>query len=178
MATNSGSGDTFDGARTRKVRLSPMSETLFQAYLATAVQEYAQGHLKSGDCEPEDALMLAQKDYQELLPNGLQTKNHFLFSIYDDASDAAESIGMVWFAVKDQRAVKSTFIYDFSIREDLRGHGYGRATLGKVEELIRQMGIGKVFLHVFGYNHAARALYEKMGYQITGIGMTKSLDKR
>ena len=72
----------------------------------------------------------------------------------------------------------TTFIYDFNIREDLRGNGYGRTTLEKVEELIRQMGIGKVFLHVFGYNHAARALYEKMGYQITGIGMTKSLDKR
>ena len=40
------------------------------------------------------------------------------------------------------------------------------------------MGIGKVSLHVFGYNHAARALYEKMGYQITGIGMTKTLGKR
>lgn len=26
------------------VRLSPMSETLFQTYLTTAVQEYAQSH--------------------------------------------------------------------------------------------------------------------------------------
>jgi len=160
------------------VLLSPMSETQFQAYLATAVQEYAQGHLKSGDCEPEDALALAQKDYRELLPGGLQTKNHFLFSIYDDAIDITECIGMVWFAVKDQRAVKTTFIYDFNIREDLRGKGYGRKTLEKVEELIQQMGIGKVSLHVFGYNHAARRLYEKMGYQITGIGMTKTLGKR
>lgn len=72
----------------------------------------------------------------------------------------------------------TTFIYDFNIREDLRGNGYGRTTLEKVEELIRQMGIGKVSLNVFGYNHAARALYEKMGYQITGIGMTKTLGKR
>ena len=72
----------------------------------------------------------------------------------------------------------TTFIYDFNIREDLRGNGYGRTTLEKVEELIRQMGIGKVSLHVFGYNHAARALYEKMGYQIIGIGMTKTLGKR
>ena len=72
----------------------------------------------------------------------------------------------------------TTFIYDFNIREDLRGNGYGRTTLEKVEELIQQMGIGKVSLRVFGYNHAARALYEKMGYQITGIGMTKTLGKR
>ena len=77
----------------------------------------------------------------------------------------------------------TTFIYEFNIREDLRGNGYGRTTLEKVEELIQQMGIGKVSLHVFGYNHvgynhAARALYEKMGYQITGIGMTKTLGKR
>ena len=40
------------------------------------------------------------------------------------------------------------------------------------------MGIDTVGLHVFGYNHAARTLYEKMGYQVTGIGMTKTLGKR
>jgi ribosomal protein S18 acetylase RimI-like enzyme len=160
------------------VHLEPMSETQFQSYLDTAVQEYAQAHLKAGDCGPEDALMLAHKDYQELLPNGLQSKNQFLFSIHDDALDKNEIIGMIWFGVKEGHAVRSAFIYDVAIREDLRGKGYGRKVMERVEELVQEMGIGKVSLNVFGYNHAARALYEKMGYQITGIGMTKTLGKR
>ena len=159
------------------VHLEPMSEKQFQSYLDTAVQEYARAHLKAGDCGPEDALILAQKDYRELLPNGLQSKNQFLFSIHDDALDKNEFIGMIWFGVKDRLAVRSAFIYDVAIREDLRGKGYGRKVMERVEELVQEMGIGKVSLNVFGYNHAARALYEKMGYQITGIGMTKTLGK-
>jgi len=160
------------------VHLEPMSETQFQSYLDTAVEDYAQAHLKSGDCAQEDALRLAQKDYQELLPNGLQSKNQFLFSIHDDALGKNEIIGMVWFGVTAARIVRSAFIYDLKIREDLRRKGYGVRVMERVEELVQEMGIDTVGLHVMGYNHAARALYEKMGYQITGIGMTKTLGKR
>lgn len=157
------------------VHLVPMTETQFQSYLDTAVEDYAQGHLKSGDCAPEDALRLAQEDYQKLLPDGLQSKDHFLFSIHDDALDKDEIIGMVWLGVIGKRVVKSAFIYDISIREDLRHKGYGRKVMERVEELVQEMGIDTIRLHVFGHNHAARTLYEKMGYQITGIGMTKTL---
>ena len=160
------------------VQLEPMSETQFQSYLGTAVEDYAQAHLKSGDCAPEDALRLAQEDYQKLLPNGLQSQNNFLFSIHDDALDEKEIIGMVWFAVKARRVVRSAFIYDLSIREELRRKGYGRKVMERVEELVQEMGLDSIGLHVFGYNHAARALYEDMGYQITGICMTKTLPKQ
>lgn len=160
------------------VHLEPMGETQFQSYVATAVEDYAQAHLKSGDCAPEDALSLAKKDYEELLPNGLQSENQFLLSIRDDALAANETIGMVWVGVKAKRVVKSAFIYDLSIREDLRGKGYGRKVMEKVEKFVQEMGIDAIGLNVFGYNHAARALYEKMGYEITGIGMIKRLGKR
>jgi ribosomal protein S18 acetylase RimI-like enzyme len=160
------------------IHLEPMNETQFQSYLSTAVQDYAEAHIKAGDCRPEEALTLAQKDYQELLPDGLLSKNQFLFSVRDDARDKNENIGMIWFAVKDRRAGRSAFIYDFNIREDLRGKGYGKKMMESIEELIQEMGIDTVSLNVFGYNHAARKLYEKMGYQITGIGMTKTLGKR
>lgn len=160
------------------VHLEPMSETQYKSYLNTAVQDYAQEHIKAGDCRPEDALALAQKDYQELLPDGLQSKNQFLFSVHDGAPDKTESIGMIWFAVKDGRAGRSAFIYDFSIREHLRGKGYGRKVMERLEELVLEMGIDRVNLNVFGHNHGARKLYENMGYQITGIGMTKTLGRR
>ena len=160
------------------IHLEPMNETQFQSYLSTAVQDYAEAHIKAGDCRPEEALTLAQKDYQELLPDGLLSKNQFLFSVRDDALDKNENIGMIWFAVKDRRAGRSAFIYDFNIREDLRGKGHGKKVMERIEKLIQEMDIDTVSLNVFGYNHAARKLYEKMGYQITGIGMTKTLGRR
>jgi RimJ/RimL family protein N-acetyltransferase len=39
------------------------------------------------------------------------------------------------------------------------------------------LGAGKVELHVFGHNHGARALYEKLGYTTTSIVMTKAVIK-
>lgn len=152
--------------------LVPMSESDFATYIAHAVRSYADDHIRAGDVLPEEALERAQKDYDQLLPAGLLSKNQFLFTLTDDALGA---IGMLWFALKEHRVVKTAFIYDFNIREDLRGKGLGRQTLQLLEVMLREQNVQSVGLNVFGYNHAARALYEKMGYQITGMGMKKML---
>ena len=155
------------------IHLVPMTEEQFAGYLRTAVQDYAQAHIKAGDCDPAEALPKAQAEFKELLPEGLQTKNHHLCMCHEDV--LGEDIGMIWFSIKDALPVKPAYLFDFMIREELRGKGYGRKALARFEQMAYEMGIGKVSLNVFGWNHAARALYEKMGYQITGIGMTKSL---
>lgn len=152
--------------------LVPMTEAEFAAYLAHAVRDYADDHIRAGDVVPEEALSRAQKDYDELLPEGLHSKNDFLFTLTHGTFGA---IGMVWFELKERRAVKSAYLYDFTIREDLRGKGYGRQALELLEAKLRESGVRSIGLNVFGYNHVARALYEKMGYRITGIGMTKQL---
>ena len=160
------------------VRLEPMTAEQFDLYVATAVPGYADAHIAAGDCAPEDALALAQNDYRQLLPDGLKSANQFLFTIRDDALGNNEIVGMVWFAVKEGRLVRSAYIYDITVREDLRGKGYGRLAIAEVEKHVQEMGIFKISLNVFGYNHGARSLYEKIGYQITGIGMTKTLARR
>jgi RimJ/RimL family protein N-acetyltransferase len=154
------------------LHLVPMTETEFAAYLANAVRDYADAHIRAGDVHPEEALARAQKDYDELLPDGLRSKDDFLFTL---THDALGPIGMIWFELRERRAAKSAYIYDFVVREDLRGQGYGRHALELLEAKLRELGVGRIGLNVFGYNHAARALYEKMGYQITGMGMIKQL---
>ena len=154
------------------LHLVPMTEAEFATYLASAVRDYADAHVRAGDALPEEALARAQKDYDELLPDGLRSKDDFLFSLTHDALGA---IGMIWFELRERRGAKSAYLYDFVVREDLRGQGYGRRALELVEAKLRELGVGRVGLNVFGYNHAARALYEKMGYQITGMGMMKRL---
>ena len=82
---------------------------------------------------------------------------------------------MIWFELRERRGGRSAYLYDFVVREDLRGQGYGRRALELFEAKLRELGVGRIGLNVFGYNHAARALYEKMGYQVTGVGMMKQL---
>jgi ribosomal protein S18 acetylase RimI-like enzyme len=158
----------------RVIRLVPMTSAQFDVYLQTAVRDYAAAHLKAGDCEPADALPKAQADYDELLPEGIRTVHQHLFMLRDDA--LARDIGMLWFAFKQGvEPPKAAYLFDLQIDPDLRGKGYGRAALASFEQLARDMGARKIALNVFGWNLPARALYEKAGYQVTGIGMGKAL---
>ena len=44
-----------------------------------------------------------------------------------------------------------------------------------LEDHARVQSIKAIALHVFGHNTAARALYEKMGYEFTNINMVKKV---
>ncbi len=153
------------------VHLVPMNETEFQAYLEADIERYAQEHVRMGDWHPSEALQKSKDEHQRLLPDGLATKNHYFFSIEDELRRAR--VGIIWFAVYDDRS--PAFIYDFLIYEEYRRQGYGTQTLQALEAKVRELGVDKIALHVFAHNHAARALYEKTGFEITGIYMTKKL---
>ena len=155
------------------VRLEPMTPAEFDAYVATAVKGYAQAHLKAGDCDPEDALALAQADYDSLLPEGLKTPNQYLMSVHADGLD--KPAGLIWFQAREKRGKKSAYIFDFEIRPELRGKGYGAATLLALEKLVGSLGITRINLNVFGHNTGAKALYERSGFTVAAIGMTKVL---
>lgn len=148
-----------------------MTDAEFDAYLERAVPEYAQVHLQAGDCDPEDALPLAQADYAALLPRGLATENHHLMTIRD--GDAV--VGMMWYESREKRGKRSAYIFDFRIEPEQRRKGYARQAMRAIEELVAPRGVTRINLNVMAFNHAARALYEQCGYTIAGIGMTKTL---
>lgn len=153
------------------LRLVPMTPPEFDAYLERAVPEYAQAHLQAGDCEAGEALALAQADYASLLPQGLATEGHHLFTL----RDGALSVGMIWFQARESRGRRSAYIFDFHVEPEHRRKGYARLAMRAIEEHVAPLGIGRINLNVMGHNVAARALYEQCGYTIAGIGMTKLL---
>lgn len=148
-----------------------MTESEFDAYLEHAVPGYAEAHIKAGDCDPDEALVLAQADYASLLPLGLATECHHLMTI----RDADATVGMMWFQAREKRGKRSAYLFDFHIAAEHRRKGYGARAMKALEEMLRPMGITRINLNVMGYNDAARALYEQSGYTIAGIGMTKTL---
>ena len=157
------------------VRLEPMTAAEYERYLAAAIPSYAEAHVKAGDSTPEEALRWSKMDYDELLPNGTHTPNNHLCSIY--AAGVDEPVGMIWFALKESRGRKSAYIYDFLVDEKWRGKGYGTETLRLVEGLLAAQGVTRLSLNVMGWNHQAKALYERTGFHVAGIGMTKVLEK-
>ena len=156
------------------IQLNPLSEDDFQAHLALLIPEYAQEHVAAGNWPAEEAEEKAAQQIQQLLPQGLATPGHYWLGIY--AEELGKKVGLFWLAVKEQRQPPTAFIYDFVIDEPYRRRGYGRLALRALEDKAREMGIGQIALHVFGHNHAARALYEKAGYEVTNLQLAKKVE--
>jgi RimJ/RimL family protein N-acetyltransferase len=155
------------------VALIPMDEAEFRAYLAWSIADYAQEHIRTGHWSPEEGLQRAEQQFRELLPDGLASPDQYLFSIQDTVS--GEKVGMLWFAVQTRGGKPGAFVYDVKIEEQFRRHGYGEQAFLALEEKVRALELDTIGLHVFGHNHAARALYEKLGYVPTNINMSKAL---
>ncbi len=155
------------------VQLIPLTESEFQSYLKEGIQRYAEEHVRAGNWHPAEAVEKSRIEHQQLLPEGLASKNNYLYSIVDENSGSR--VGIIWFAVDLERPLRLAFIYDFQIFNEFRRRGYGSQALEALEEKVTESGIEAISLHVFGHNQIAQTLYQKMGYQITGIQMTKRL---
>ena len=155
------------------IALRPMTATEFRRYLKPAIHGYAQLHIRAGDVDPKQALKRAKADYAQLLPKGIATPGHHLYTITLAANGKA--MGMAWFELKQRHGKRKAFIFDFAIDKAQRGKGFGAQAMCAIEQQARVLGAVVVDLHVFGENMAARGLYEKCGYRYTGMGMSKDL---
>lgn len=150
------------------IKLEPLEQEDFDHLIEVEIRDYAEEHVRNGNWPAEGALERSRQQFETLLPDGVHSKDQYLWSI---VSEENQKIGMLWVQVKDQTA----FIYDFVIDEQLRGKGYGKQALTAMDEKLKSMKVASVALHVFGDNVGAQELYKKMGFQITGIHMKKDL---
>ena len=99
------------------VRLVPMNEAEYQTYLDISIREYAEDKVQAGNWQPEEALERSAQDFQKLLPDGVATKDQYLYDIEDETLGV--KVGMIWLARMMQGAKPIMFIYDFRIDEAL-----------------------------------------------------------
>jgi RimJ/RimL family protein N-acetyltransferase len=117
------------------VRLIPMTATDFQAYLEEDIERYAQERVRVGDWHASEALQKSHEEHQQLLPDGLATKNHHLLSIEDEA--IGSKVGVIWFTIYDKQLQPLAFVYDFLIYEQFRRRGYGEQALLALEVKVK-----------------------------------------
>lgn len=153
------------------VKLNRMSKDEFDRFVSRSVMDYAADKVMIGAWREEEATRLAEESFQRLLPDGLETKGAYLYSI----CDLEQSIGYVWIQISEHPAGKSAFLYDILIYESFQSQGYGKQTMAALDEVAKGLGADKISLHVFGNNQRALKLYEKSGYIITDYNMSKSL---
>ncbi len=155
------------------IELSELPRQRFPAYREALVRDYTRDKVRAGVWSLEEAPRRSAADVDGLLANGTETEGHYLYLLQDSSID--EEVGVVWLAVQDPGVGRSVWIYDIEVYEPFRRQGYGTQALRTVEERATELGAERVELHVFGHNPAARALYEKAGYETTSVVMRRRL---
>lgn len=158
------------------VKLTPMAQEDFAAYLERSVREYAAEHVKTGNWKESESLEKSRAEFNKLLPNGLQSKDEFVYSIVDEST--GRKMGILWVEVKMDETPRRAFGYDFWIAEEFRGKGFGKQALMALDEILKSKDVEFMGLHVFGHNTNAFELYKKMGFEITNVQMKKYYKKR
>lgn len=155
------------------IRLVPMTENEFEAYVAHDIAVYAEVNIKAGYWNTAEALDKSRAEHQRLLPDGLATRDHHLFTIEDAGHN--EKVGTIWLAVDREAAVPAGFIYDLFIDEPFRRKGFATQAMLALEEKAKELGLITLRLHVFVHYDVARSLYEKLDYEVTSLNMAKRL---
>lgn len=155
--------------------LRPISAGEYSAWLATVVPQYACDKVDSGQWCAETALDQARKEFSELLPEGKDTAQNYLYTIL---SLEGTPVGTLWFREMSTSNRRFAYVYDILILAEYRRRGHATRAFQTLESEVTRLGLSGIALHVFGHNLAARSLYEKLGYSPTSINMFKSLSDR
>ena len=150
------------------LKLEPLQQKDFEKFLEREIRNYAEDHVRNGNWTAEGSLERSRKEFELYLPDGIHSRDQYLWSILDGEI----KIGVLWVQVKDCKA----FIFDFVIDEEFRGKGLGKQALFAMEEKLKSMDVETVALHVFGDNITAQELYKKVGFRIVDINMLKELN--
>ncbi|KTR58302.1 GCN5 family acetyltransferase [Exiguobacterium indicum] len=155
------------------MRIEQMSQATYDAYLPVAIEEYAAEKCRAGTWSENESLERATQEFATLLPEGLKTKDHYLFTFRDETGN---DLGMVWVHVREESRGRCAFIFDIKITSEKQNQGYGKEALRLLEVMLKRMNVKKISLHVFAHNERAIHVYDSLGYETTDYHMSKRLE--
>jgi len=148
----------------------------FDAWAPRSVRDLAAGRVAAGLQDPEGALAFAEDVLLGLLPDGLATPLHHLWSVRWGPAD--EAVGHLWLRVRPTGREIEAYVLDIGIDPALRGRGLGRATMLAAERAAGDLAATVARLTVLAHNTRARRLYESLGYTVAEVTATKRLAAR
>jgi ribosomal protein S18 acetylase RimI-like enzyme len=156
------------------IRFTAMNDEDFQRFIDTASVNFANDKVKNGSWKQEAALEQSLAAFRRLLPDGVQTENHFLKNIVLDN----QIIGYLWYEIKKQEDSKHVYLFEILVSPQLRGQGYGTEALELFIQEVKEKGIEDIWLHMFGHNQGALKLYQQIGFEITDYNLKLNIHKR
>lgn len=117
-----------------------------------------------GHSEPSDASL---GESAELLV-GTGDTEFWLAAV--DGTSAAAGVCQLRFRHSVWTGTEDCWLEDLFVREDARGHGLGRALVGRALERARERGCKRIELDTTEDNHTAISLYESFGFSRSSKG--------
>ncbi len=153
--------------------LRPLREDEFHAWSERSRAGYAHSIEHDGGVPHDLAVEKAERDYAQILPDGLATPGQAIFSV--EVEQGGEVAGSLWVAERTSDAGAILFVYALEIDESYRGQGRAKAAMRAAEAEARRRGLDRIELNVFGGNATARGLYRALGYAEVAVYMGKDL---
>src|SRR5688572_16477364 len=66
------------------VKLESLQQNDFERFLEREIRSYAEDHVRNGNWSPEGALERSRAEFQHYLPDGIHSKDQYLYSIIDE----------------------------------------------------------------------------------------------
>jgi GNAT superfamily N-acetyltransferase len=141
----------------------------YTTWHTAAVAGYADQISASGLLTPDEARSRSETQFAELLPDGLATRDHSLWSL----EAGGDQVATLWLC--HHQYTGRTFVYNVEASPQHRGKGYGRAAMRWAEIVTLRAGDEVLGLNVFGQNAVAIGLYTSLGYHVTDESRSLSL---
>jgi len=145
------------------VTLQKMSAEEFALFQSYSISQQAKDLANSASQIAGDVLAQAEREFTDILPEGIHTPNNYLMKIIDCQNNA---VGVIWYLFEQVNGINQCFIADFIIKETARGKGYGKSALFELEKTACAEGCEQCLLYVYRYNVNAFHLYENIGFRI------------
>ena len=154
------------------MQLLKMTEAEFNEWAPRSRAGYAKDKMRANAYTQKEAEEIAEKDFARILPEGLNSKDSYLYSLNENQLGR---VGFIWFRVQGAEENRKAFVCDIIVEPEFRGRGFGKLAMLGVEDEARKLGLKGIGLHVFGFNEPAIRLYQSLGYETTDLVMAKSL---
>lgn len=142
-----------------EIRLKEMSDLEFAQFLDQAVLNHSKSLMRSANLSQADALKCSHRQFQDQLPQGRATRDHYFYKI---VRNEKKYFGHVWYKRHDP---DTALICDLLFTETFRRNAYGQQTLRLVEMDALSKGFCQILLPTVHLNLAAVSLYEVSGYK-------------
>ncbi len=152
-------------------KLIPMTQDEYDQFMEISMESFSQDQITAGQWTAESAQENITKLRQKILPDNLQTKDHYFYSIKSEE----KIVGGLWLMMDMEENQRFLFVTDIEIYPEHRRKGYATEAFLAMEEIVKRLGLDTIILHVFKHNHKAREMYKKLGYQGEDTKMVKKI---